>query len=233
MITSLAVNDWLRRRVSGETLEAVLYENDANISPVSLDLYIRPHARSVSDVDYHKLEYNIHEMLIREGFAIRAASPQSTGTSDDVSPPSSPSDQVVKSESILSSSVTSGFHDAPSPLFDVNTHDVTSPGCHGDGVVCHVPPPHIPVDSDGSVYMLVSHIVSPGEFYVHFISSEAGMLDCLMTDMNQTYKGLYCPQSSMSGTHVKNLTTLQQDLFTTGLYQAFQQVVTMLLRRTC
>ncbi|CAB4044743.1 Hypothetical predicted protein, partial [Paramuricea clavata] len=181
-------NDWLRRRVSGETLEAVLYENEAAINPVSLDLYIRPHARSVSDVDYHKLEYNIHEMLIREGFAIRAASPQSTDTSDDVSPPSSPSDQVVKSESILSSSVTSGFHDAPSPVFDVNTHDVTSPGCHGDGVVCRVPPPHIPVDSDGSVYMLASHIVSPGEFYVHFISSEAGMLDCLMTDMNQTYK---------------------------------------------
>ncbi len=186
MKTFLVVNDWFKRRVSGETLDAILHEDDADADIVPLDLYIRPHARTASEVDYQKLEYNIHEMLIREGFAIRAVSPQRSGTSDDVSPPSSPSDQVVKSESIVSSSVTSGFHDAPSPTLDVGSQ---SPGCHGNGVICRVPPPHIPVDSDGSVYMLVSHVVNPSEFYVHFISSEAGMLDNLMTDMNETYKG--------------------------------------------
>ena len=188
MLFFLAVNDWFKRRVSGETLEAVFDEIQTDMNPFPLDLYIRPHSRAASDVDYQKLEYNIHEMLIREGLAVRVSSPQRSGTSDDVSPPSSPSDQVAKSESIISSSVTSGFHDAPSPTLDVCSQ--SSPGCQDNSVVCRVPPPNIPVDSDGSVYMLVSHVVSPGEFYVHLISSESGMLDNLMNDMNQTYKGL-------------------------------------------
>ena len=177
--------------MSGETLEAVLHDSEPCRNSVPLELYIRPHARSAGDLDYQKLECNLHEMLIREGFAIRAESPQCTGSSDDVSPPSSPSDQVAKTESVVSSSVTSGFHDATSPTFDVSSHDVSSPGSHGDSAICRVPPPHIPVDSDGSVFMLVSHVVNPGEFYVHCISSDAGILDSLMTEMNQTYKGLY------------------------------------------
>jgi hypothetical protein len=189
------VNDWFKRRVTGETIEAVIDGNDLHLNPVPLDLYIRPHARSASDVDCKKLEYSIHEMLIREGFAIRAASPRRSGTSDDVSPLSSPGDQAVKSESIVSSLVTSGFHDAPSPTPDVLSSQ-DNPGCQGNSVTpsCRVPPPHIPVDSDGSVYMLVSHVVSPAEFYVHLISSEAGLLDNLMTEMNLAYKGLYRPQ---------------------------------------
>ena len=185
------MNDWFKRRVSGETLEAVLYESEADGSPVPLDLYIRPHSRSPGDFEYQKLEYSIHEMLIRQGFAIRASSTQSTGTSDDVSPPSSPSDQLVKSESVVSSTETSGFHDASSSVFHVSSNDQLSPGCNNDDVRCRVPPPRIPVDSDGSVFMLVSHVVNPDEFYVHFISREAGMLDSLMTDMNEAYNGLY------------------------------------------
>ena len=177
--------------MSGETLEAVLYENEAGLNSVPLELYIRPHARSASDIDYQKLECNLHEMLVREGFAIRAASSRCTGSSDDVSPPSSPSDQVSKTESVISSSVTSGFHDGTSPTFDASSHEATSPGSQGDKVVCRVPPPCIPVDSDGSVFMLVSHVVDPGEFYVHCISSEAGILDSLMTEMNLIYKGWY------------------------------------------
>lgn len=191
--------------MSGETLEAVLCENEAGVKPVPLDLYISPRTHSDSDVDYQKIECNILEMLIREGFAIRTSSVESPGTSDDVGPPSSPSDQGIKPESVCSSSVTSGFHDAPSPTFN-DSHSASSPK---NDVMCRVPPPHIPVDSDGSLYMLVSHIVSPEEFYVHFISSEAGTLDSLMTDMNQTYQGLYVliieSPLKVVGTHLPTL----------------------------
>ncbi|XP_028407927.1 uncharacterized protein LOC114530556 isoform X2 [Dendronephthya gigantea] len=195
-ITLCEVNDWFKRRVSGETLEAVLCENEADVKPVPLDLYIFPPNRSASDVNYQKIECSILEMLIRQGFAIRASSVASPGTSDDIGPPSSPSDQGIKSESVRSSSLTSGFHDTPSPTFD-DSHSESSPSISKNGVICRVPPPHIPVDSDGSLYMLVSHIVSPEEFYVHIISNEAGMLDDLMTDMNQTYQDLESKDSDI------------------------------------
>ena len=190
----LAVNDWFKRRMSGEALDAFLIEDEAHVKPVPIDLYISAHDHS-ANVESRNLVCNVHEMLIREGFAIRAPSPRSTGATSDASPPSSLSDQVpgVRSESV-SSTVTSGFHDAPSPTLDVSTvNDVSSqsPRCHGSDVISRVPPPVIPVDSDGSVFMLVSYVVNPGEFYVHFISSEAGMLDGLLSDMNQTYQGLY------------------------------------------
>lgn len=190
------MNDWFKRRVSGEILEAVVDESNIGLTPVPLDLYICPHSRLANNSDFQKLEYNLTEMLIRRGLAVRAASPRSTVASDDVSPPSSPSDQVLKSESVVCSTASSGFHDASSRILEINTSDTcssiprSSPGCQGDAVVARVPPPpHIPVDLDGSVYLLVSHVVSPSEFYVHFITTEAGMLDNLMTEMNQVYEG--------------------------------------------
>ena len=162
---------------------------------MAIDLYIRPPGTSAATrVDSLKLEYNLHEMMIREGFSRRALSPEETRS---VSPASSHSDvrSMTKTESMRSTSTTSGFHEDPSCTGDVypqsKPRDVTGRGYLVGALIPHrVPPPVIPVDSDGSLYMLVSHVCDPGEFYVHFITSEAGKLDTLMEEMKKTYEGI-------------------------------------------
>lgn len=175
---------------------------------VPIHLYIRPPGRTSSTpVDSLKLEYNIHEMMIREGFSKRIEPPKSQGDSSSLSPASSCTDvqSFTKTDSLLSvSTATSGFHEAPcsSPVQtqSIDPEDVPrdanrgaletkEKNCQSDISTNRVPPPVIPVDSDGSFCMLVSHVVNPGEFYVHFITSEAGKLDTIMEEMNRTYKG--------------------------------------------
>lgn len=42
---------------------------------------------------------------------------------------------------------------------------------------------------DGPVYlqMLMSHVVSPSEFYVHLVTPDAGLLDVMMDELNKFY----------------------------------------------
>ena len=49
--------------------------------------------------------------------------------------------------------------------------------------------------TDGPVclQMLMSHVVSPSEFYVHLVTPDAGILDVMMDDLNKFYdsKSMY------------------------------------------
>ena len=44
-----------------------------------------------------------------------------------------------------------------------------------------------PTDGPVCLQMLMSHVVSPSEFYVHLVTPNAGILDVLMDDLNKFY----------------------------------------------
>ena len=43
------------------------------------------------------------------------------------------------------------------------------------------------MDGPVCLQMLMSHVLSPSEFYVHLVTPDAGMLDVLMDDLNKFY----------------------------------------------
>lgn len=43
------------------------------------------------------------------------------------------------------------------------------------------------MDGPVCLQMLMSHVVSPSEFYVHLVTPDAGILDVLMDDLNKVY----------------------------------------------
>lgn len=45
-----------------------------------------------------------------------------------------------------------------------------------------------PVNGPVCLQMLMSHVVSPSEFYVHLVTPDAGILDVLMNDINKVYE---------------------------------------------
>lgn len=57
------------------------------------------------------------------------------------------------------------------------------PGPHG-AFFPELPPVNGPV----CLQMLMSHVVSPSEFYVHLVTPDAGILDVLMDDLNKVYE---------------------------------------------
>lgn len=60
---------------------------------------------------------------------------------------------------------------------------VLLPGPHG-AFIPALPPVNGPV----CLQMLMSHVVSPSEFYVHLVTPDAGILDVLMDDLNKVYE---------------------------------------------
>ena len=50
-----------------------------------------------------------------------------------------------------------------------------------------------PTDGPVCLQMLMSHVVSPSEFYVHLVTPDAGILDVMMDDLNKFYdsKSMY------------------------------------------
>ena len=57
------------------------------------------------------------------------------------------------------------------------------PGPHAS--LIPAPPP---VNGPVCLQMLMSHVVSPSEFYVHLVTPDAGILDVLMNDINKVYE---------------------------------------------
>ena len=45
------------------------------------------------------------------------------------------------------------------------------------------------MDGPVCLQMLMSHVVSPSEFYVHLVTSDAGLLDVMMDELNKFYDG--------------------------------------------
>lgn len=52
-----------------------------------------------------------------------------------------------------------------------------------------------PTDGPVCLQMLMSHVVSPSEFYVHLVTPNAGILDVLMDDLNKFYDSDPFPES--------------------------------------
>ena len=46
-----------------------------------------------------------------------------------------------------------------------------------------------PMDGPVCLQMLMSHVVSPSEFYVHLVTPDAGLLDVMMDELNKFYGG--------------------------------------------
>ena len=46
---------------------------------------------------------------------------------------------------------------------------------------------HRPVEGPVCLQMLMSHVVNPSEFYVHLVTSDAGILDVMMDELNKFY----------------------------------------------
>lgn len=46
-----------------------------------------------------------------------------------------------------------------------------------------------PMDGPVCLQMLMSHVVSPSEFYVHLVTPDAGLLDIMMDELNKFYDG--------------------------------------------
>ena len=44
-----------------------------------------------------------------------------------------------------------------------------------------------PVEGPVCLQMLMSHVVSPSEFYVHLVAPDAGILDVMMDELNKFY----------------------------------------------
>ena len=45
------------------------------------------------------------------------------------------------------------------------------------------------MDGPVCLQMLMSHVVSPSEFYVHLVTPDAGLLDVMMDELNKFYDG--------------------------------------------
>ena len=45
------------------------------------------------------------------------------------------------------------------------------------------------MDGPACLQMLMSHVVSPSEFYVHLVTPDAGLLDVMMDELNKFYDG--------------------------------------------
>ena len=43
------------------------------------------------------------------------------------------------------------------------------------------------MDGPVCLQMLMSHVISPSEFYVHLVTPDAGILDVMMDDLNKVY----------------------------------------------
>ncbi|XP_074608990.1 uncharacterized protein LOC141863372 isoform X2 [Acropora palmata] len=56
-----------------------------------------------------------------------------------------------------------------------------------------------PVNGPVCLQMLMSHVVSPSEFYVHLVTPDAGILDVLMNDINKVYESDTVSASSEPG----------------------------------
>lgn len=142
---------------------------------------------------YDRSEYNISNMLVRQGYAILVTSPLPRLSNDEInSSIKLPSNHV---ESCECSSISSGFGElhSPVPVYTSSNNSIAdeSSSANDNRMTSRIPPPCVPVDYDGSVRVMVSHVVSPGDFYVHFVTPEAGKLDELMQLMNHTYSGLF------------------------------------------
>lgn len=61
---------------------------------------------------------------------------------------------------------------------------VLTPGLEGSFIEGQLPP----VDGPICLQMLMSHVVSPSEFYVHLVTPDAGILDVLMDNLNKFYE---------------------------------------------
>ena len=44
-----------------------------------------------------------------------------------------------------------------------------------------------PMEGPACLQMLMSHVVSPSEFYVHLVTTDAGLFDVMMDDLNKFY----------------------------------------------
>ena len=74
-----------------------------------------------------------------------------------------------------------------SPIFKDNAamfqEPVLLPGLHASFI------PELPrVNGPVCLQMLMSHVVSPSEFYVHLVTPDAGILDVLMDEINKIYQ---------------------------------------------